>query len=407
VADLVNRTGLRAFADAHMARIALEAGAVAVGARLGAAVTREVFAHQLRIGFAVAPRHVGDDPFERVLLADLFALRGPRLHDVAELDLLFARAVQDDLLHLGREVFERCLHIELVVLRQAFQHAEVKAVAPVPALDGAAGQAQAWKSDHPLGVEEFHRADAVAAGAGALRRVEGEHARLQLGDRVVAHRAGKAGVEQVLLAAVHLHGQGALLGQIQCGLEALGQSLAQGVTGLGVALGPDLETVDHHVDVVLLVLLQLGQVFGLIHLAAHAKAHIAQRLHLLEHLFELAFFLAGNRRQHHQFGVFGQGHHRVHHLGHGLGLQRQVVVGAMRRAGTREQQAQVVVDLGHRAYRGAWVVAGRLLLNADRRRQAFDQVHIGLVHQLQKLPRIGRQAFHIAALAFGVQRVKR
>jgi hypothetical protein len=48
--------------------------------------------------------------------------------------------------------------------------------------------------------------------------------------------------------------------------------------------------------------------------------------------------------------------------------------------------------------RGLWLVAFW--------RQALDQIDIGLVHQLQKLPRIGRQAFHIAALAFGIEGVK-
>jgi predicted RNA binding protein YcfA (HicA-like mRNA interferase family) len=47
------------------------------------------------------------------------------------------------------------------------------------------------------------------------------------------------------------------------------------------------------------------------------------------------------------------------------------------------------------------------LLDGDGGRQAFDHVHIGLVHQLQELARISRQAFHISALALGVQRVKR
>ncbi len=63
---------------------------------------------------------------------------------------------------------------------------------------------------------------------------------------------------------------------------------------------------------------------------------------------------------------------------------------------------QVVVDLGHRADGGARVVAGGLLLDGDRRRQAFDQIDVGLVHQLQELARVGAQAFDVAALAFGV-----
>jgi hypothetical protein len=98
--------------------------------------------------------------------------------------------------------------------------------------------------------------------------------------------------------------------------------------------------------------------------------------------------------------------HRVHHLGHGLGRQLDAVVGAAGRAGAGEQQAQVVVDFGDRADGGARVVAGGLLLDGNGRRQALDQVHVRLFHELQELPRVGRQAFHIAPLAFGVEGVE-
>jgi hypothetical protein len=37
------------------------------------------------------------------------------------------------------------------MLGQAFEHAEVKAVAPVPALDGATGQAERGEGHHALG----------------------------------------------------------------------------------------------------------------------------------------------------------------------------------------------------------------------------------------------------------------
>ena len=90
VADLENGACLCAFADEHMASLAPQACALAAGARLHVAVARQVFAHHGRVGLAVAPRHVGDDPLKRVLLADLFALRGSGLHGVAELDLFQA-----------------------------------------------------------------------------------------------------------------------------------------------------------------------------------------------------------------------------------------------------------------------------------------------------------------------------
>ena len=54
----------------------------------------------------------------------------------------------------------------------------------------------------------------------------------------------------------------------------------------------------------------------------------------------------------------------------------------------------------------ARVMAGGFLLDGNGGGETFDQVDIGLVHALQKLPRIGRQTFHIAALSFGIQGVK-
>ena len=51
-------------------------------------------------------------------------------------------------------------------------------------------------------------------------------------------------------------------------------------------------------------------------------------------------------------------------------------------------------------------MAGGFLLDGDGGRQTLDHIHIGLVHQLQKLAGVGGQALHIAALALGIQRVK-
>ena len=65
------------------------------------------------------------------------------------------------------------------------------------------------------------------------------------------------------------------------------------------------------------------------------------------------------------------------------------------------------MDFRHRADGGARVAAGGLLLDRDRRRQALDAVDVRLAHQLEELPRIGREALDVAALALGVDRVER
>ena len=126
----------------------------------------------------------------------------------------------------------------------------------------------------------------------------------------------------MFFTGVHLQGNSAVFGQVQRGFKAFGQSLAQGVSGLRILFRPDFDAVHHHVDVVFLGLLERGQVFHFHRLTVDAKTHITQRLHLLKDFFKLAFFLSRNRREDHEFGVFGQGQHGVHHLAHGLRLQR-------------------------------------------------------------------------------------
>ncbi|MDT4830208.1 hypothetical protein FQZ97_636620 [compost metagenome] len=321
VADLVDRLFLLAFAHEHVARFLAQARAAALRAGLGGAVAGQLFAHVGAVGLAVAALEVADDAFEGVLLVDLFAGALPRFECVAELDLFFARAVEQHLLHRFGQRFPGRIGAEFVVRRQAFDHGEVVAVAPVPALDGAAGQAERGEGDHALGVEHLRVAQAVAAGAGAHGRVEREQPRLQLAHGVAADRAGELGRETVFGAAVHFDRDGAALGQAQRGLEAFGQALSLRVGALFFGR-THLDAVDHHVDVVFLGLLQRRQGVGLQHLAVDAEAHIALGLHVGEQLQELALLLARHGRHDHEARVLRQGQHRVHHLRHALRGQR-------------------------------------------------------------------------------------
>ena len=70
------------------------------------------------------------------------------------------------------------------------------------------------------------------------------------------------------------------------------------------------------------------------------------------------------------------------------------------------QQAEVVVDLGDGADGRARVAGGRLLVDRDGRRQALDEVDVGLVHLAEELAGVGRQRLDVAALALGVDRVE-
>ena len=98
-------------------------------------------------------------------------------------------------------------------------------------------------------------------------------------------------------------------------------------------------------------------------------------------------------REDHQLRFLGHGERGVDHLRHALRFERNVVVGAVRRTDAGKQQAQVVVDLGDGADGGARIMRGRLLFDRNSRRQSFDQVDVGFLHQLQELTRVGRQDF--------------
>ena len=167
------------------------------------------------------------------------------------------------------------------------------------------------------------------------------------------------------------------------------------------------QAVDHHVDRVLQVLLQARRGIEVVHRAVDAHPRKALRAQLFEKVRLLALASGNHRGEHHQATVLRQLRQLVDHLRHRLRLERKAMVRAIGRAGARVEQAQVVVDLGHGADGRARVVARALLLDGDRRRKSLDQVDVRLRHQLEELARVGRQALHVAPLAFGVQRVER
>ena len=162
LADLVDGAGLLAFANVHVARLRPQAAAVALRADLGAAQTRQLFAHGRVAALAPAPLEVGQQALEGVA----FAHRLASVEGVVEADGLRARAVQQHLAHRLGQVLPGGFEVEAVVRGQVLQHAKGLGVAPVPAFDGASGQAQAGEGHHPRRVEALHVPQALAAGAG-------------------------------------------------------------------------------------------------------------------------------------------------------------------------------------------------------------------------------------------------
>ena len=154
------------------------------------------------------------------------------------------------------------------------------------------------------------------------------------------------------------------------------------------------------------LLLELGRLGEGDDLAVDPGAGEALGLQLGEEVDVLALAGAHDRREHLEAGALGQLEQPVDDLLRALPGDRLAADRAVRAAGAGEEQAQVVVDLGDRADRGARVAVGRLLVDRDRRRQALDEVDVGLVHLAEELPGVGGQRLDVAPLALGEDRVE-
>ena len=102
----------------------------------------------------------------------------------------------------------------------------------------------------------------------------------------------------------------------------------------------------------------------------------------------------------------GRGEDLVDDLVDGLLLDLFSALGAVGGAHPRPEEAEVVVDLRHRAHGGPGVLAGGLLVDGDGGGEALDVVHVGLVHLAQEHPGVRAQGLHVPPLALGVDGVE-
>ena len=271
--------------------------------------------------------------------------------------------------------------------------------------DGASAQREFVVGNDQPPVHPNHPAKAAAARARAHGGVEGEHGGL---GRAVAQRAVGA-----VQAAGELPQRGRVRGcsaGVGVGAVAFGQAVHRhapvaalqrhfnGFDGARALHPAQAKAVGHHVQVQALVhhalRLHFGKATGRqplrqflgagacgqLYRKGQRQARVAQR--------GAALLQAGVNA----FGVV---------VAHGL---RCLAVKQLR--GARKQQLEVVVQLGHRAHRGARAAHGVGLVDGNGRGHAFHLVHGGLVHAVEKLARVGAESLYVAALALGVERVK-
>ena len=265
-----------------------------------------------------------------------------------------------------------------------------------PWLDNAVGDGLGRVRNHQVEVEVDGAAEAVAGLAGPERAVEGEEIGLGLGVGQVTGGAVQA-VAEALPAPAVLH-----FVEVQPALSEL-KGLLQGVRdplarGLAVR-----ETVDHDVDDLPGRGIERFQVYQ----AAVPQEPVETRLEQSS----LDVFPGQRRRHGHR-----ERQHPPHPLAPGLELShdgRGAVLGddlvaprAVEDADLGEQQLQVVVQLGHGADRRPGGLHRAGLVDGDGGRDVLDGVDVRLLHAIEKLPGVGREALDVPALTFRVKNVE-
>jgi len=333
----------------------------------------------------------------------------PVVVDVTNGDRLALFAAVQDGVHLMLAQFaDRHIEGDVVLLGDRFEHGMVDGLRiAIPRADGAVAQ-RAAALDDELRVELHHAAQAGAGGAGAVRAVEAEGARLDLRQAEAANRAGEAFGEQPVTGVFgvrDVRDQHHAVAQAQRSLHRVSQARLLGI--LLARLGPaDDQAIHNCFDGVILVAIQLRRALDLVHLTVHACAHEASLADVLENALVLALAIHDQGRKEQEAAALRVFQQRVDNLLDGLRADLPAAVRAVRDADARIEEPQVVVDFGNSADGGARVAAGPALVDGDGRAEAFDLVHVRLLHQPEELARIGRQRFDIAALPLSVDGIE-
>jgi hypothetical protein len=246
-------------------------------------------------------------------------------------------------------------------------------------------------------VERRPVAQAVALGARPVGTVEGEAPGLELRQAHFAHGAEEGQGEEPL-AALLVDDQKLARGELE--------GLVDGLRQPALRVRPDLDRVDQDLDGVLAVLFERDVVLEVAQSAVHPDPEKALPAEPLEQPLVLPLAALDDGR------VEPDLHVRV-----ALAEPSQDLLGRLRadlpaaaravgRADPGEEQPEEVVDLGDRAHGRARVGRNGLLVDGDGRRDALDGFDLGLLHLVDELPGVGRQALDVAALALGEQGVE-
>ena len=249
----------------------------------------------------------------------------------------------------------------------------------------------------PGRVKVVDGAQPLADTTGPLRRVEREHTRRELRHADTAAGARELPGEQPVATPERVDDHD-IVGKIQGEINPVPQP--------PLDAGADDQPVDEYLDIVVPAPLQFQVLVERSDLPVHTDLREAPRPQGRQLLLELTLAPAHDRRQHVDPLVGGTMQHDVEDPVDRLAGDRMATLRTVRDADIGEEQTEIVVDLGDGPDGGARVGAGGLLLDRDGRRQALDQIDIGLLDLLEELPRVGRQRLDVAPLPFRIDGIE-
>ena len=191
--------------------------------------------------------------------------------------------------------------------------------------------------------------------------------------------------------------------------QAAFAQLERQIHGLGQpgARLTDRQTVDHHLDVVPHLPIELQVVGEMDDLAVHSGPHEALLDQVDEQIAVPALLRTNHRGQNRKLRAGGQTIDPLDDLLARLSGDRPPALRAMSHPGPGIKQPQIIVDFRDRADRRPRVLTGRFLRNRDRRAQTADMVDVRFGHLPDELPGKAGKAFDVPPLAFGVEGVER
>ena len=273
---------------------------------------------------------------------------------------------------------------------------------PSPAHHRVIIDGQALVRHHQVLADAHHIPVAAARGAGSIRVVEAKEIRVRL---LKGHAVRLKAVAELPF----VHRAVGLLRVDHAAASTFKESRLHRLRHAGglvvvATVHPDAV---HHQRHTLLIFGPRGKVilnthYGSLHSNTH-KTLLKQHLQLRTQCMLLVPKQRGEKRHPRTLLVAED---IVHHIAHRVAFHLHA---AHRRVGAAYagiQQFQILVQLRLSAHRRARIVRVHLLLDGHCRRNILYQIHLRLGHTAKELACIARQAFYIAPLPLGIQRVE-